>query len=145
MPQFETEVAIVGARPSGLVAACLLQHFGIKYIIFDKKTEPTATSNAIFMNARTLQLLKPLGISEQLIQAGMKLRGNKLYSKQTELISINADTEPTVDFLLTLPQAKTEAILRGYLSQRGSKVEHCWELISQQPQQDAVEIYNLNR
>ena len=94
MPKDDFKIAIAGAGPTGLVAACFLQHAGIPFIIFDKKSQPTSTSNAILINARTLQLLKPLGISQRLMQAGIKLNGMAVYSHKKRLASIPTSVLP---------------------------------------------------
>jgi 2-polyprenyl-6-methoxyphenol hydroxylase-like FAD-dependent oxidoreductase len=49
-------VLIVGAGPTGLTAALELSRQGIPVRIIDKQAEPAATSRAIGVQARTLEL-----------------------------------------------------------------------------------------
>ena len=125
-----TDVIIVGAGPVGLVAACALQQADINVVIFDKKKGATQTSNALMINMQTLQLLQSFNLSDQFIAAGRKLHGATMYSKKAPLAQIHIPSEMPYDFMLTLPQAKTEAILREHLHQLGVTIQQNWELVS---------------
>lgn len=130
MTEIKTNIAIVGAGPVGLSAACFLQHAGIDFIIFDKKPKPTHTSNAILINMRTLQQLSPLGLSKPLIDLGMKLKGMNFYASKRLIASINLSHNLPYDDILTLPQAKTESILRTHLTDNDMTIHQNWALES---------------
>jgi 2-polyprenyl-6-methoxyphenol hydroxylase-like FAD-dependent oxidoreductase len=119
-----TSVLIVGAGPVGLVAACMLQHLGVDFMIVDKKSAPTTTSNALLISMRTLQLLEPLGIAQQLIAAGTKLKGMALYASMQKLTDINVPENLPYDTLLSLAQSDTENILRSYLQNKGVAIHN---------------------
>jgi 2-polyprenyl-6-methoxyphenol hydroxylase-like FAD-dependent oxidoreductase len=68
-----TEVAIVGAGPTGLTAAVRLAHLGIPYVLLDASPAPTSTSNAALVHASTLELLAELGVGDALIAAGRRI------------------------------------------------------------------------
>ena len=51
-----TDVLIIGAGPTGLVLALWLTKLGVKVRIVDKAAEPGATSRALAVQARTLEL-----------------------------------------------------------------------------------------
>ena len=126
----DTDVIIVGAGPVGLTCACMLQHFGISFQIFEKKSTPTPTSNALLISMRTLQLLQSLGIADELIKHGFHARSMSLYAAGKMLAQINIDHRLPFQFLLTLPQAKTEAILREHLTKHSVEIRQQHEFTS---------------
>jgi len=140
MADSNIEVVIVGAGPVGLAAACMLQHFGIKFIILDKKPTPTSTSNALLINMRVLQLLEPLGLTKKLIQSGTKLNGMSFYASKRKLLQVDVPENMPYKFLLTLPQTKTESVLRTYLNENMINVQQNWEFISYQSVQDRLNV-----
>ena len=126
MPEIKTTVAIVGAGPVGLSAACFLQHAGIDFIIFDKKSEPTQTSNALIINMRTLQQLSPLGLTDQLINAGYKIDGMRFYASKKLMARADVSKNLPYEFILFTPQAKTESILRAHLIHNDITLHQNW-------------------
>ncbi|HUS96376.1 MAG TPA: FAD-dependent monooxygenase [Hyphomicrobiaceae bacterium] len=66
----DPSVLIVGAGPTGLVAALELARRGVTPRIVDKAARPADGSRAVVINARTLELLSPLGLDEQLLEIG---------------------------------------------------------------------------
>jgi 2-polyprenyl-6-methoxyphenol hydroxylase-like FAD-dependent oxidoreductase len=52
----QTNVLIIGAGPTGLMAACQLQRFGIDHLVLDKKEGPTKESRALVVHARSLEV-----------------------------------------------------------------------------------------
>ena len=65
-----TEVAIVGAGPTGLALAVTLASAGIDFVIVDRLAEGANTSRAAVVHARTLEVLDELGAAEALIARG---------------------------------------------------------------------------
>ena len=55
-PTPETEVIIVGAGPTGLMAAVLLAQRGVRVRVFDKNTQQAHESRALGMQARSMEL-----------------------------------------------------------------------------------------
>ena len=58
---------IVGAGPSGLTAATELARRGIPFRIIDNDGLPTPESRALAIHARTLDILEPSGVTDQLL------------------------------------------------------------------------------
>jgi 2-polyprenyl-6-methoxyphenol hydroxylase-like FAD-dependent oxidoreductase len=67
----EVDVAIVGAGPTALALACALAAQGVDVAVLDRGCEAGATSRAAVVHARILRVLEPLGISEDLVDAGV--------------------------------------------------------------------------
>ena len=60
---FDTDVLIVGAGPSGLTLAAALAARGMRTAVIDRLAEGANTSRAAVVHARTLEVLEPLGVS----------------------------------------------------------------------------------
>src|SRR5690348_3368360 len=67
----QPEILIVGAGPTGLMAALELARRGYRPRIIDRDAGPTALSKAVGIAAHTLDLLEPSGVAERLIAAGI--------------------------------------------------------------------------
>lgn len=65
----KNNVLIVGAGPTGLVLALWLSKQGIAVRIIDKNTEPSQSSRALGIHARTLELYQQMDLAEEAIQA----------------------------------------------------------------------------
>lgn len=63
-------VLIVGAGPTGLVLALWLTRQGVAVRIVDKASGPGATSRAMVVHARTLELYRQLNLDAAVIAAG---------------------------------------------------------------------------
>src|SRR5690242_21437332 len=72
-PTDATEVLIVGAGPTGLVLALWLTRLGIRVRIIDKAAEPGTTSRALAVQARTLELYQPLGLTAAVVEGGVRV------------------------------------------------------------------------
>jgi 2-polyprenyl-6-methoxyphenol hydroxylase-like FAD-dependent oxidoreductase len=64
----KTDVIIIGAGPTGLMAACQLARYGVDFIIVDSKSRPTSESRAILITARSLEIYEQMGISQTVIE-----------------------------------------------------------------------------
>lgn len=67
LPVTDTEVLIVGAGPTGLMAAVALARRGVPAVIVDRKTGPTRESRALAVQARTMEIYDQLGLAEQVL------------------------------------------------------------------------------
>ena len=72
-------VLIVGAVPTGMMAAIELSRFGIPVRLIDKLLEPVATSRAIGVQARTLELFEQRGLANAMLEAGNKGVAGSIY------------------------------------------------------------------
>src|SRR3990167_10403351 len=122
--QIDFPVFIVGAGPTGLTMATVLQRYGIPFCIIDKKAEHTRTSNALGLHARTLELLEDLNLIDDFLQAGKKVTGANIYSHQRAFAQINVDTINSIyPYILIAPQSETEKILEEQLAKNAIHVE----------------------
>ncbi len=134
-------ILVVGAGPVGLTAALELTRLGAAVRIVDRRDHPTAQSRAIAVNPRTLDLLEPSGATPRLLEAGVRLRGIRLFSQGRVVATIDATRIPhRYAFLLSLPQRKTERILETCLAERGVRVERGIELDAFEVGHTGVEV-----
>jgi 2-polyprenyl-6-methoxyphenol hydroxylase-like FAD-dependent oxidoreductase len=83
------DVTIVGAGPSGLVAAIRLLELGLTIEIVDASRQPAQESRAALMHASTVEILAELGLSTELVEHGRRIdaitladRGRVLAARQ---------------------------------------------------------------
>ncbi len=63
----EVPVLIVGAGPSGLMAALLLERVGIEALVIERRAEPQRAPAAHVVNARTFEICRAAGIDMQAV------------------------------------------------------------------------------
>ena len=111
----KTDVLIVGAGPTGLMAANQCLRFGIDFIILDVKDGPTKESRAIVVTARSLEIYQQMNLSETVLINGEKVQTIKIKSggqKKAELF-LGALGEGQSDFkyMFAYEQSKNESLL----------------------------------
>ncbi len=116
-PSERPQVLIVGAGPTGLVAAIELRRRGIECRLIERRSGPTDTSRAITIHARTMEILDDMGIAERFLHAGVHNEGYRFHFR-------GSDLEPRLDytrlptrfpFVCMFNQNETEKILRDHL------------------------------
>jgi 2-polyprenyl-6-methoxyphenol hydroxylase-like FAD-dependent oxidoreductase len=67
LPVSDTEVLVVGAGPTGLMAGLVLSRRGVPAIVVDRKRGPTRESRALAVQARTMEIYDQLGLAEKVL------------------------------------------------------------------------------
>ncbi|MFC7475389.1 FAD-dependent monooxygenase [Dankookia sp. GCM10030260] len=129
----DTDVLIAGAGPTGLVLALSLMHRGIRPRIVDQAAGPGEASRAMVVQARTLELYRPLGLAEAVIARGIKVEALHLRGAGAEVaqVSLHAMGEglSRYPFVLSFPQDDHERFLVERLAAAGIAVEWNTELL----------------
>jgi 2-polyprenyl-6-methoxyphenol hydroxylase-like FAD-dependent oxidoreductase len=134
-------VLIVGAGPTGLTAAIELSRLGVDVRIVDKAAEPSSTSRALGIQARTLELLRPRGVGDELLRFGNRVSATTLHADGQRLASIELHRMASeYNFILMLPQSDTERLLAERLSCQGVEVERGVEFESLAQDDDVVRV-----
>lgn len=124
-----TQVAIVGAGPTGLALAVTLAKAGIEFVIVDRLAEGANTSRAAVVHAATLEVLDELGASEQLIARGVRVTRFAIRDGSRRLLTVPFDHLPTPHpYTLMVPQYETEAVLVARLRELGREVHRPYEV-----------------
>src|SRR5439155_16991027 len=135
----KTEVLIVGAGPTGLMAAAELTRRGIACRIIDKCAGPSDKSKALGVQARTLEVFDYLGIADEAVARGNKIHAGRALYDGEQLLQFRIDElESPFSFLLALPQSETEKLLIDYLLKHDLKVERLVELVDFQQDDSGV-------
>ncbi len=122
----KTDVIIIGAGPTGLMAANQLLRFGIDFIILDTKTGPTLQSRAIAVTARSLEIYQQMGLAQKVVDEGAKINSFNIYSdgKKKAEVKIGEIGKGLTDFhyLLGFEQSKNEEMLYENLVKNNKNV-----------------------
>jgi 2-polyprenyl-6-methoxyphenol hydroxylase-like FAD-dependent oxidoreductase len=133
------DVLIVGAGPTGLLAAAELLRHGASVRILDRLAQPSPLSRALGVHARSLEILDEMGAAEPLIAAGLVVRGALLWDRTEPLAQLAFDElDSRFPFVLCVPQSTTERVLDDLVARRGGKVERGVELHSFTHSEDCV-------
>ena len=132
---YDVDVLIVGAGPTGLALAAQLAAYGTSFRILDRRLRPVEESRALAIQPRTLEALRPFGLSAELAAAGTPARRLQLHlpEENLDVDLFDAGLEDTqYGHLLFLPQSETEQALIRHLGSRGVRVERGVELMDLQ-------------
>jgi len=134
-------VLIVGAGPTGLTAAMELSRLGVEVRIVDRAPHAFAESRALAVQARTLELLRPRDVGEEMLALGNRATATSLYQGDRRLASVELHRMPSDDnFILMLAQSETERLLAEQLARQGVKVERGVEVTGVRTSEPTVSV-----
>jgi 2-polyprenyl-6-methoxyphenol hydroxylase-like FAD-dependent oxidoreductase len=140
----DTEVIIVGAGPTGLMAAALLTRCGVSVKILDKTEQQAHESRAFGVHAKSLELFLNMGLADEFLDRGLIAAGAQAFVNGRQVAELNFDdigrTDTPYPFLLMVPQWDIEDILVNDLKQHGIQVEHNMEVTGLEQSNDSVTI-----
>ena len=126
------DVVVVGAGPTGLALALQSIDHGATVRIMERRRERFRPSRALIMHPRTLEVLRPLGVTDELLAKGDVAPGAAAPSLGvvcTELDRFDlADT--AFPYLMLIRQADVEAVLSDALALRGVAIERDTKVVS---------------
>lgn len=126
------DVLVVGAGPTGLALALQLHAHGASVRVIERRTGVFRPSRALVMHPRTLELLRPLGVTGALVARGdpspsVQLHlGSRVVPVRFADLSLHGTAFP---HLLMVRQSDVEAVLSRALAERGVVVERGVELV----------------
>ena len=138
------DVAIVGAGPTGLLAALLLCRSGVSTRILDRSLGPVKESRAFAVHARTMELFQSLGLADRFLDRGVVASGAQIFvdgerAAGFEFDDLGRDDTP-FPFVLMVPQSEVEAILVAELDREGLAVERGVEVTGLEQDADSVRL-----
>jgi 2-polyprenyl-6-methoxyphenol hydroxylase-like FAD-dependent oxidoreductase len=133
------DVLVVGAGPTGLMAAAELIRHGLSVRLIDKLAEPNMLSRAFAIHARSLEIFEDLDLADALIARGARYDRIAVYASGSPIVHASLeDLETRFPFVLLLPQSETEAVLTGRLVAMGGAIERSVELVRYAQSEDGV-------
>ena len=135
----QVDIMIVGAGPVGLALAAELRHQGVDALIIDRNLDAAQTSRACVIHARTLEVLEPLGVTAQLLAAGVQVPIFRIRDRDRALVTIDfSEIESDYPFTLMYPQDGTERVLLAALERLGGEVHRPSELVDFRATEDGI-------
>lgn len=118
-------ILITGAGPTGLTAAIEVARRGFTPRVIDRKPAPSPLSRAVGIHAQSLVLLEESGVTPRLLAEGIRIQHGDVRLGASHLATIRFEwLRHRYNFLLALPQDRTETILRQRLRELGIEVEY---------------------
>ena len=146
LPQEVTdcEVLVVGAGPTGLMAATLLRRARVRVRVVDDRAHASRESRAFVIQARSLELFAQLGLADELLARGVINSGIDFYVGGQYAGGLNYDDVPSYDtpyrFVFMLPQNETEAVLIEDVARQRLTVERGVRVTALEQDADGVTV-----
>ena len=128
---------VVGAGPAGLCVAGELCRAGVEVRLLEQRRQPAAGTRAIGVHVPVLRALEPSGVTEQLLEEGVRITGGIARSGTRELGRLGlARPGQRFGFALAVPQAVTEAALTA----AAPPIEHATQVVRISQHASGVEV-----
>ncbi|MBT6842655.1 MAG: NAD(P)-binding protein [Candidatus Melainabacteria bacterium] len=135
------KILIVGAGPSGLTLALELARQGIQIDIIDQKAEPSTLSRAVGILPITMKLLGPSGAAALIAKQSIVIENAVFYDKTRKITRLALDQmKDPQERMFSLPQDRTESILRDLLQEHDITVRYHSELTSLEQTDEQVTV-----
>src|SRR5437870_4972937 len=122
----DIDILVVGAGPTGLTLALQAHDHGARVRIVERRPAMPRPSRALLVYPRTLEMLRPLGVTDTLLgRADPAPEGLLHLGRRLELLHLAdfALDDCAFPALSLLRQADVEAVLTDALAERGVAVE----------------------
>ncbi|WP_312871587.1 FAD-dependent monooxygenase [Amycolatopsis acididurans] len=138
----QVDVLVVGAGPTGLATALQAHEHGATVRIVERRPDPFRPSRAMVMHSRTLESLRPLGVTAGLLDRGDRTPRAELHLGTRRVSAQLAETalrDTAFPHLTMLRQMDVEDVLTEALRTRGVEVERGTEFAALR--EDATAVY----
>ena len=129
----DPDVLVVGAGPTGLTTALQAHDNGATVRVVERRAEAFRPSRAMIMHPRTLESLRPLGVTERLLDRSDTAPKAELHlgrRRVTAELSHVALGDTAFPHLSMLRQMDAEDVLANALKRRGVEVERGVEFVA---------------
>jgi 2,4-dichlorophenol 6-monooxygenase len=150
-----TDLLVIGTGPAGATAALTLATLGVEHVVITKYSWTANTPRAHITNQRTVEILRDLGIEDDVKANGtpQRLMGDTVFCTSLSGDEIGRvrtwGTHPArqADYTLAspsepcdLPQTLLEPMLVGHAAARGSRIRFDTEYLSLEQHEDGVRV-----
>ncbi|MGH3409295.1 MAG: FAD-dependent monooxygenase, partial [Streptosporangiaceae bacterium] len=134
------QVLVVGAGPSGLLAAVELARHGVAVRLVEREPEPHREARATAIQPGTLEILAQAGVAGRFLGAAERVKAARVLDEELRPLSESsfAGTGGHSDIQCSLPQWRTEQLLADRLAELGGKVERGVSVVSLEAGDDGV-------
>ncbi len=146
--RLDADVLVVGAGPAGLATALQAYDNGASVRVVERRPEAFRPSRAMIMHPRTLESLRPLGVTDDLLDRGDRAPTAELHLGPRSVTVQLADValrDTAFPHLTLLRQMDVEEVLANALKQRGVEVERGVELLDAAAADDGSATATLQR
>ncbi|MGC4937289.1 FAD-dependent oxidoreductase [Kribbella sp. DT2] len=157
---FETDVLIVGTGPAGGAASLFLSSYGVDNVVLTRYRWTANTPRAHITNQRTVELMRDMGIEDQITDKGTEhalmgqtafctsLAGEEIgrirtWGTHPRRLADYTEASPTLP--CDLPQTLFEPILVSTAAARGARVRFDTEYLSLEQDADGVTAHVRDR
>ena len=126
------EILVAGAGPAGLALALQAHDHGAVVRVVDRRPEAVRPSRALILHARTLEVLRPLGVTQALLaRSDIKPAADLQLGTRVSRVTLAGLPLPDTAFphLSLVRQMDVEQVLAAALAERGVEVERGTELV----------------
>src|SRR5690242_3347058 len=125
------DILVAGAGPAGLTLALQAHDHGAIVRVIDRRPEAARPSRALILHSRTLEVLRPLGVTQALLaRADIAPRADLRLGSRMVRVTLDGLALPDTAFphLSLIRQMDVERVLAQALADRGVRVERGTEL-----------------
>ncbi|GAB3733650.1 FAD-dependent monooxygenase [Nocardiopsis nanhaiensis] len=115
-------VMVIGSGPTGLMLAGDLAEAGVEVTVLEKRAEESNLTRAFALHARTLELFDMRGIADEIVEQGHPVPEVRPTMGKRELLLDMRHPESRFPYVLTVQQARTEALLQRRAERLGVPV-----------------------
>ncbi len=126
-----TDVLIIGAGPSGSVAAAMLVQRGYDVLVLEREQFPRFSIGESLL-ANSMQMLQEAGLAEAVYRCGFQFKNGAAFALDEQYSEFNFVDKVTdgTPYTFQVPRAKFDQVLINEAERYGAKVRHGVEIIA---------------